>query len=267
MKSYPLYLKIKSLPFIYMMVIFTSCVCLIPQVSLSRMIPVSDSILEKTFARGMSMMSDTELSDVNGQAGFSKFTLTPRPDNKYQVRADLDIEVQLWAHIDVMRMGYYYYDGQTGVDVPLLGWSAGLGSGYNWDIDFAGVDLGTESEPLQMNGLVIRADFQEVNGNKILNRFILGSDKVVGKLRADDLFSFTGLMNTKLAPGSVASWLNLDLWANRTNVLNGPGGILAACGDIAEMGMIFDNNGFYLVFDRKLGVGAWAGFPITSIED
>jgi len=267
MKAYTNYITKNNPPYLQIMVFFIICVSFFPQISNSRMVPVSDNVLSKTFARGMSMMSDNELSDVNGQAGFSKFTLIPRPDNKYQVRADLDIEVHLWAHIDVMKMGYYFYDGQTGVDVPLLGWSAGLGSGYNWDVDWAGLDFGTESSPLKMHGLVIRADFQEINGNKVLNRFILGSDKVEGSFRADDLYSFTGLMNTKLAPGSVASWLNLDLWANRTNVLNGPGGILAACGDIAEMGMVFDNNGFYVVFDRILGVGAWAGFPITDIAD
>jgi hypothetical protein len=267
MKTFPNDLNVYRLPYFQYMVIVLLCIFLFPLSSFGRMKPVSDSVLSKTFARGMSMMSDKELSDVNGQAGFSKFTLTPRPDSKYQVRADLDIQVQLWAHIDVMKMGYYYYDGQTGVDVPLLGWSAGLGTGYNWDIDWAGLDFGTEGAPLTLNGLVIRADFQEINGNKILNRFILGSDDVEGNFRADDLYSFTGLMNTKLAPGSVASWLNLDLWANRTNVLNGPGGILAACGDIAEMGMVFNNNGFYVVFDRFLGVGAWAGFPIDTIED
>ncbi|KPA16802.1 hypothetical protein MHK_002988 [Candidatus Magnetomorum sp. HK-1] len=267
MKTQAAILKIKALPLTYFLAILFFLIYFLPASSWCRMVPVSDSELSKTYARGMSLMSDQELSDVNGQAGFSKFTLTPRPDNKYQVRADLDIEIQIWAHIDEMKLGYYDFQGQTGVVVPLLGWMAGLNNGYNWDLNWAGVDLGTENDPLVLNGLVIRADFQEVNGNKVLNRFILGSDRVKGSLRADDLYSFTGQMNTKLAPGSLASWLNLDLWANRTNVLNGPGGILAACGDIAEMGMVFDNNGFYLVFDRILGVGAWAGFPISDIED
>ena len=269
MKTKAKHLKIKALPFINIMAIIISFIFFFSVSSWSRMIPVSDAELEKTYARGMSLMSDQELAEVNGQAGFSKFSLVSRPDNKYQVRADLDIEIQLWAHVDEMKLGYYDYQGQTGVVVPILGWSCGLGTGFNWDLDWAGVDLGTESSPLELHGLVIRADFQEVNGNKILNRFILGSDRVKGGLRADDLYSFTGKMNSTLAPGSVASWLSLDLWANRTNILNDPDDhlILQLVGDIAEMGMVFDYDGFYLVFDRVLGVGAYAGFDINTIED
>ncbi|ETR72792.1 MAG: hypothetical protein OMM_01434 [Candidatus Magnetoglobus multicellularis str. Araruama] len=236
-----------------------------------RMDIVSDSELSSTYGRGMNMMTDQELSDVNGQAGFTKFTLN-KTNDKYQARADIDLELHLWAHIDVIKMGYYDFQGQTGVDMSQFsflgfGWEAGLGNGYNWDIDWGGLDFGTESSPLILNGLVIRLDYQEINGNKVLNRFIFGSDRVKGNFRADDLFSFTGKMNTKLAPGSLASWLNLDLWANRTNILNGPSGILGVVGDVADQGMVFNNNGFYVVFDKELGVGAWAGFPINDIED
>jgi hypothetical protein len=84
-------------------------------------------------------MSDAELSEVTG-AGYSEFTLEDGV-----ALARLDIRATTYTEIDSMKLAHY--DNGTGLD---------------WDENWTDVKLGSESQDLDMRGLFIRCEFENV---------------------------------------------------------------------------------------------------------
>jgi len=268
--------------------IITLNVSILPNsVSIAKMDYISDEILDQTFARGLSKMSDTELDTVSGQAGFANVTYEHKNvagTPMHVVQANLGIDIELYATIDKLKLGKYDYSGQTGANLILIGWNFGDNDGaYNpkWDVNFEKVQMGESPlNPMRLGGLIIRADFQEINGQKQLNRFIIGSDDVSGRIYVQRAKSFTGLMNTVLAyKGGIMDWFP-DTWTRRSYILNGeehgswflhPETLASPIlGNVGKKGMQFsgksEGHGFHIVMDKDHGIGIWAGFPISDID-
>ena len=269
-------------------------------ISIAKMDNVSDDVLDQTFARGLSEMSDAELENVSGQAGFAQVEYRSVPDpndtekTKFHViQANLGLDIELYASIEKLKLGKYDLPSgtKTGAKLPILGYYFGnKDNEYRpvWDINFEGVQMGESPlDPVRLGGLIIRADFEEVNGQKILNRFIIGSDDVSGMIYVQRAKSFTGLMNTALAysPDPLGGLLKYfpDTWTRRSYILNGEehhspswnvfdieyiaSGVL---GNVGRKGMLFkgksEGHGFHIVMDKDNGIGIWAGFPISKID-
>ncbi len=233
----------------------------------------------------MRPVSDAELDTITGQY-FSNFEYTEYGRNgttfiKMQIDLNMDIEVR--TKIDQVRLGHYYYGGTTGATI--LG-SNNYGHNYpgdvGWNIDIQGLqvgeynggyhDGGNADVPFRMEGLTIRTDYEISGNNKILTTFAIGSDHCYGMVYADYFRSFSGAMSGSLAQdsGSLISWLGdvlIDDWAFRTYLLNGVTYTFAITlnFNIGRDGMTWNNNGMYLVIDKEIGVGLYAGFPIDDL--
>ena len=277
----------KKIILFFISIIILNVSLLSNNISIAKMDYITDEMLDKTFARGLSKMSDNELDTVSGQAGFANVTYQDKivaGTPMHVVQANLAIDIELYAHIQKLKLGKYDYSGQTGAKLFGMGWQFGNNDGeYNpvWDVNFEDVQMGeSPTNPMRLGGLIIRADFQEVNGQKQLNRFIIGSDDVSGRIYVQRAKSFTGLMNTALAyKGGVMDWFP-DTWTRRSYILNGEShnhsfdwweGIASPIvGNVGKKGMQFSGkgsgHGFHIVMDKDHGIGIWAGFPISDID-
>jgi len=250
----------------------------INNISIARMEELSNQCLDQTYARGLSKLNDEELDKVSGQAGFATITRSSS-GTQHVINIDLAMDIELYAEIDKLKLGYYDYPGQTGAKLIWpLEWKFGDDDGdnnSNWDIDFEQVQMGEDpNQPVKMEGLKLRLDFEETtSGNKILNRLIIGSDLVSGRLYVQRAKSFTGLMNTSLAYASnFIVEMMPPVWTRRSYVLNGeshgPMEALASplLGNVGQKGMHFNKDGFHIIFDKDHGVGIIAGFPMSYID-
>ncbi len=244
-------------------------------------------ITSSTANAKLSPVTDAELETVTGQA-FSNFAYTEYSRNgatfiKMQINLDIDIEVR--TKIDRVRMGHYYYGGTTGATIM-----GGTEYGHNypgdvgWNIDIQGLQVGEYAngyhdgdgvdKPFRLDDLTIRTDYEIDGDNKILTTFAIGSDHCHGMVYADYFRSFSGAMSGALAQdsGMLISWLGdvlIEDWAFRTYLLNGVTYTFAVTlnFNIGRDGMTWDNKGMYLVIDKEIGVGMYAGFPINDLLD
>jgi len=252
-------------------------ILLVNNISIARMDKLSNQYLDQTYARGLSKLTDEELDKVSGQAGFANITRSTE-GLKHVINIDLAMDIELYAEIDKLKFGYYTYSGQTGANLIWpIGWAFGNDDGeYNsdWDVDFEQVQLGeSPNDTLKMSGIKLRLDFEEQAEGKVLNRLIVGSDNVQGRLYIQRAKSFTGLMNTSLAYDSnvIVEWMP-PVWTRRTYVLNGEqhGGWEAVAaplmGNVGKKGMHFYGEGFHIVMDKDNGIGVFAGFPMSYID-
>jgi len=258
-----------------------SLAMMISQNSIARMYSISDKMLDQTYARGLTEMNDHELDKISGQAGFA--TITRLEDGaKHTVNIDLALDIELYGEIDRLKLGYYDLniidDSNTGAKLIFpLNWSFGDDDGDHnpiWDVNFEQVQLGeSPDQPVKLEGLKLRLDFEETGRGKALNRLIIGSDYVSGRLYVQRAKSFTGLMKTTLAYDSnFIVKMMPDVWARRSYVLNGEShGFLEGLaspllGNVGKKGMHFNRDGFHIVIDKDHGVGLFAGFPMTRIS-
>ncbi len=236
-------------------------------------------LLSTTITAEMAQISDTELDAVTGQA-FSNFEYTEYPRNgttfiKMQITLDVDIAVR--AKIDQLKLGNYYYGGTTGA--TLMG-SNEFGINYpgdiGWNVDIEGLQIGKYSdarggtnETFRMNNLIIRTDYEISGNDKILTTFAIGSDNCHGTVYADYFRSFSGAMSGELASNS--GWLIdllgpylIDEWAFRTYLLNGVN-YRGQSFNMGHDGMTWDGHGMYMVIDKEIGIGMYAGMPINDL--
>ena len=235
---------------------------------------LNDNDLSQLYGRGLTMMEDDELEEVTGQA-FSNLTVSQN-GSRYIVQANLNLDIDLYAHIEKFKMGKWSNGYTKGAKLIWpLNYQFNEGSWLSpWDINWENLQMGESiASPMKLKGMVIRADFEQTTSGKVLNRFILGSDNVSGRVYCQSMKSFTGNMNTSLAVGSnfLVEWMP-PTWTRNTYILNGESHdttedmLKGMLGNVGKKGMQFSNHGFFIVMDKKGGIGMWAGFPLSDID-
>jgi hypothetical protein len=133
------------------------------------------------------LMSDADLSDVDGQALFSivQFTnatyslsntggaLAPGTGSQNIIRLNLGLDVQMFGLAKSQKLGYYD-DGSHG---------------SGWDIDQTNLSMGSAdhtTSPLTMNGVYLEFGFDNINNNatRVLNYIDVGTMHASGKITA-----------------------------------------------------------------------------------
>ena len=229
----------------------------------------------------MEPVSDTELESVTGQA-FSNFIYQEYDRNGsrcIKMQLDLDMKIEVRTIIENIRMGYYNWGGDTGVEI-LGGWYYGNGGGNGWNISIDNLQIGqynnrygdSANVPFVLDGLTIRTDYTiDGSGNKVLNTFAIGTDHADGWVYAQDFWSYTGIMMTNLSGDTVIRDVGgiMENWVYRTSVLNPSTLLFVYNFDIAQTGMHFqpgtNTEGMYLVIDKDIGIGLYAGPPIADL--
>ncbi|PKN52947.1 MAG: hypothetical protein CVU55_06930 [Deltaproteobacteria bacterium HGW-Deltaproteobacteria-13] len=141
------------------------------------------------------LMSDAELSNIEGQ---SLFTITQYGSSygtgsANVIRMDLGIDMEIMAHADSLKMGYYTNQA--------VGFASGGDTG--WDNDLTKVTLGGithTTTPLKLSGLFLELGFGDngttstyvTSNTRKLNYIDVGSRNVNGQLSAS-LNTVTGL--------------------------------------------------------------------------
>ena len=231
----------------------------------------------------MSPVSDTELDSVTGQA-FSSFTYTENGGSP-RMLIHLDMRVEINAKIEDLKMGFYNYQESldTGIEGSILGikfYLYGNGRGHGWNLDFQDLQVGryagdpygnSSNVPFVMDGINIRTDYDIVNGNKMLKTFAIGTDSATGAMYANKIRSYTGVLITDIASNDDFGILAyfMGSWTVRTSGLNASN-YLGVVWNVAHNGMHFSNgasntSGLHLVFDRDIGVGLYAGPPLSQL--
>jgi len=118
------------------------------------------------------LMSDSELSNVEGQALFQISNLGDTGTGSANViKIDLGIDLNMFAHMDSFRMGYYTNaDGNNGWDVDT--------TNYYWGSS----DL--TSTPLVFKGLFLELGFDNISNNatRTLNYLDIGTSSASGTI-------------------------------------------------------------------------------------
>ena len=117
-------------------------------------------------AAGMDRMSEAEMEEVSA-GSFSEFTV-----QEDQARMWLNVHAETWAEVDTFQAGYH--DG-------------------GWDQHWQGVEIGTQDTPMQMDGFVLQAQFDNIDSDsRQLETFSMGFESATGTLNADDFSNFSG---------------------------------------------------------------------------
>lgn len=142
------------------------------------------------------LMSDSELSSIEGQSLFtiSEYGSSYGTGSANVIHMDLGIDMEIMAHVDSMKMGYYTNQAVGG----------GGGGDTGWDNDLTSVTLGGithTTTPLKLSGLFLELGFGDngttstyisSNATRKLNYIDVGSHNVNGQLSAS-LNTVTGL--------------------------------------------------------------------------
>lgn len=140
-------------------------------------------------------LSQDELKSSTAQAGFTSFEIS-----NTTARLFLDIHVETQAAIASLSAGWYVKDGSSG-----------------WDQKWNNVTFGNSTESLTIDGIVFRADFDDLSkADPVLQRIVIGSNRLQGSIKAD-FASFSGMYNDILTGGSGSPVTGLD----RTNIGTG----------------------------------------------
>lgn len=127
-------------------------------------------------------MTTKELKSETGQAGLTEFTTL----GDTTARLFTDIHLETWTDISSAKIGNYTRSESTRM----------------WDQNWTDIKIGTETTPLQMDGFVFKADFDNLNiDNPSLKRIVIGTNRLVGTVEAN-LQSFTGYYNPALTADS-----------------------------------------------------------------
>lgn len=133
-------------------------------------------------------MSDAELSEIEGQTFFtiSQYGSSYGTGSSSVLRLNLGIDMEIYAHQDTMRLGYY-------TNQNLGGFPSGGNTG--WDNDLTNVTMGaSNTDPLILKGLFLELGFDSIGNadTRALNYIDVGSANVTGRLAAS-LDTVTGL--------------------------------------------------------------------------
>jgi hypothetical protein len=143
-----------------------------------------------SFAPTKNMMSDSELSDIQGQALFNitQYDSTYGTGSNNVIRIDLGIDLELLAHMDSMKLGYYNNGTNTG-----------------WDEDITNFFWGSvdRTVPLKWNGIFLELGFDNIGSNttRTLNYIDLGTTNATGQITGT-MNTINGLMADPGAPNS-----------------------------------------------------------------
>jgi hypothetical protein len=116
------------------------------------------------------LMSDSELSSVEAQALFQITNVGSANGSANVIKIDLGIDLNMFAYMDAMRMGYYNNDGGT------TGWDI-ENTIYYW----GSTDLSTT--PLVWKGVFLELGFDNITsttGGRTLNYIDLGTSSCSG---------------------------------------------------------------------------------------
>lgn len=197
----------------------------------------------------MKTMTDRELKNETAQAGLASFS---RSENT--IRMFMDIHLETYTTVDSMKTGYYSRD-------------AGVSAG--WDQDWQKVNIGTSvTDPMKMDGFVFKADFNEnldtSTTRPTLKRLVIGTNRLVGTMTAENIASFTGIYNPLLSPASTQGGAVLT----RTPLGKTSFGFASPSEETDANRK--DNQGFFIVIapegDRS-GIQVVAGYNELSISD
>jgi hypothetical protein len=121
-------------------------------------------------AVAMERMSEAEMKKVSA-GSFSEFTV-----QQDQARMWLNVHAEIWADADSFQAGYH--DG-------------------GWDQHWQGVTIGSQDTPMQMDGFVIQAQFDNIDSDsRKLQTFSMGFESATGTLTADNFTSFSGTVSS-----------------------------------------------------------------------
>lgn len=124
-------------------------------------------------------LSQDELKTSTAQAGLVDFSIS-----NTTARIFLDIHIETQATIESLSAGWYEKD-TNGSGTPSLG----------WDQKWNGITMGSSTESLSIDGLVFRADFDNLSAaDPVLQRIVIGSNRLQGTLAAE-ITSFSGIFN------------------------------------------------------------------------
>lgn len=129
----------------------------------------------------LSLMTKADMKAMTGQAGFADFSITGDT-----ARIFLDIHLETWTDISSFKAGYYEKNGSSG-----------------WDQDWTEVQIGSESEVFEIDGVVLMADFSDGIGtsSQRLQRIIFGTNRAQGDITAR-MNAYTGVYNDALTGGT-----------------------------------------------------------------
>ena len=210
----------------------------------------------------MCPVSDSELSEVTGQQGFSQFTLT---EDGMRMRLDLDVKISSIVTMEDLRLGYYSIDSSVQTGTQILFYECGNDTGWGWALDFEDLQMGKFSgdpygssgnTPFVMDGISLRVDYEMADGAKMLKSFAIGSEKASGVMYAQHMWAYSGKMNTSLAAMPLPA---IALWSYRTSILENHNSV-----NHCRSGFTFNNQGLYMTVDKDRGVGFVSGYGLND---
>lgn len=140
------------------------------------------------FAHTKEVMSDSELSNVEGQALFDIINSSNINGSQNVIHIDLGIDWQVYAHFDSLKMGYYTNaSGNTG-----------------WDVDITNGTLGSSATtPLTFSGFFLEVGFDNINNpvTRQLNYVDFGTESASG-IVTGTINSVNGLMASNASTGN-----------------------------------------------------------------
>ena len=188
-------------------------------------------------AWALEAMSQKELKETTGQAAFADFTIIENT-----TRVFLDTHIETWTEVDSLKLGFHQRENTFG-----------------WDQDWANVSFGSQSNDLIIDGLIIKADFDNLDSpNPTLNRLIIGTNRINGTI-SGNFKSFTGAYNPALTANT-----NDDSSAGSSYIRK----------NLAQMDFNFnssndDNQGFFLILSpvaAQNGIHAILGYSEGNIK-
>lgn len=180
----------------------------------------------------LTALSKTEMKEATGQQGMTNYSVEGNI-----ARLFVDVHIETAGTIDSIKTGHY---------------SGG------WDNDFTGVTIGSDANPVTVDGMVFIADFDNINSsNRSLQTVVMGTNRIQGSVSAT-MNSYTGVYNDALTGGSGNA-----VYCNRTNLGNTTFNFDS---NISET----ENMGFFMVytFDGvNPGVNFISGYDENTITN
>lgn len=179
-------------------------------------------------------MTDKEMRSETAQAGLASFS---QSDNT--VRMFMDIHLETWTEIDSAKIGYYSRDSVPG-----------------WDQSWQNIKIGTQDIPLQMDGFVFKADFEDLqtSDKPTLKRLVIGTNRLVGTMQAN-IESFTGVYNPALTGESAP----VDPYYTRANLGDKTFNFSSPTTEVDKS----ENQGFFIVITPE-GNGTHSGIQVVA---
>jgi hypothetical protein len=137
-------------------------------------------LTDSSFA--LEALSKEKMKETIGQRALTDFSTTDTT-----TRLFLNTHIETFTEIESIKLGYFERNGLNG-----------------WDQDWTNMSFGTQQTNLTIDGLIIKADFDDLNSSEpVLKRFIIGSNMLNGTV-SGNFNSFTGTYNPVLEGGNAS---------------------------------------------------------------